>query len=100
MRSRLERTLLGGLLSLLCGCSATTAIPPPRIISVAVAVAVGCVVDRPAPPVALNTRVPNDQWDRLAPGAKAQSVLGQAGERLNYQDALAAATSGCKDAPK
>ena len=98
MRSCIERAVLGGLLTLLCGCTATTAIPPPRTISVAVAV--GCVVDRPVPPAALTTRVTSDQWGTLAPGAKAQSVLAQAGVRMNYQDELGAATAGCKDAPK
>lgn len=98
MRSRLERALLGGLLTLLCGCSTLPADPQTRTVSVAVAV--GCVVDRPAPPVALNTRLTSEQWDTLAPGAKAQSVLGQAGVRMNYQDELRAATAGCRDAPK
>lgn len=97
MRSCIERALLGGLLILLCGC-ATAPVPPPRTISVAVAV--GCVVDRPAPPPALNARLSSDQWEQLAPGAKAQSVLAQAGVRMNYQDELGAATAGCKDAPK
>lgn len=97
MRSCIERAVLGGLLILLCGC-ATAPVPQPRTISVAVAV--GCVVDRPAPPQALNARLSRDQWEQLAPGAKAQSVLAQAGERLNYQDSLRAATAGCKGAPR
>lgn len=83
-------------LILLAAC-ATRPAPEPVVQyrEAAVAVAAGCVVDRPAPPAPLASRITAADWAARAPGAKAQSVRAQAGVRLNYEDALAAATAGC-----
>jgi hypothetical protein len=67
---------------------------------VKVAVPVGCVVDAPAAVMALKQRISDAQWAELAPGAKAEAVKAQAGARLNYEDALRAATSGCEAVPQ
>jgi hypothetical protein len=61
-----------------------------------VAVSAGCVVDPPAVPVPLKQGYTDEQWNALAPGAKAEALKAQAGERLNYEDRLRAASSGCK----
>lgn len=96
MRSRTGCAALAGLL--IAGCAAT---PEPKSVlkTVPVATPVGCVVNRPAPPQTLLERFDDATWNTIAPGAKAQAVKVTAGERMNYQDELAAATSGCKDAP-
>lgn len=95
MRSRIGLVALAGLLAS-CGDK-----PEPRIVlkPVPVATPVGCVVDRPDAPVALAVRISDETWAMLAPGAKARAFEAQAGERLNYEDRLAAATSACRDAP-
>lgn len=62
-----------------------------------VAVAVGCVRDRPAPPPRLLDAYTDAEWEALAPGAMAYAFLAQAGERLNYTDRLEAATKGCRE---
>ena len=97
MRSRTGLAALAGLL--IAGCAGKT--PEPKIVlkPYPVATPVGCVVDRPTPPVTLLMRISDEAWSALAPGARARAVEAQAGERMNYQDALATATSGCKDAP-
>lgn len=97
MRSRLGFLAPAGLL--IASCAGQT--PEPRIVlkPVPVATPVGCVVNRPTPPQTLLERISDPDWDALAPGAKARAVEVTAGERMNYQDGLAAATSGCKDAP-
>lgn len=97
MRSRIGFVATAGLL--IAGCAGQA--PEPHIVlkPVPVATPVGCVVGRPAEPQSLLERVPDETWDALAPGAKARAVEAQAGERMNYADALKAATSGCKDAP-
>lgn len=97
MRSRLGFVALAGLL-----VSACAGKPEPKIVlkPVPVATPVGCVVNRPAPPETLLARIPDDAWAMLAPGAKARAFEVQAGEKMNYLDELAAATSACKDAPR
>lgn len=60
-----------------------------------VAVAAGCVSNAPAEVVPLKQRIPDDQWKALAPGAKAEATKAQAGERMNYEDQLRAATRAC-----
>lgn len=97
MRSRIGFVATAGLL--IAGCAGQT--PEPQIVlkPVPVATPVGCVVGRPDKPQTLAERVPDETWAALAPGAKARAVEAQAGARLNYEDALEAATSGCKDAP-
>ena len=97
MRSRLGFLAPAGLL--IAGCAGPT--PEPRTVlkPVPVATPVGCVVGRPTPPPTLLERISDPDWAALAPGAKARAVEGTAGDRMNYQDELAAATSGCKDAP-
>jgi hypothetical protein len=84
-------------LVLLAACAGRTPAPEPEIRyqDVPVAIATGCVVDRPTPPASLSSRVPAAEWTRRALGAKAQAVRAQAGQRMNYEDALAASTSGC-----
>lgn len=96
MRSRDGIAALAGLLA------ACAHAPEQKIVlkPVPVATPVGCVVNRPSPPETLLVRISNEEWAALAPGARARAVEAQAGERMNYQDALAAATSGCKDVPK
>lgn len=96
MRAHLGRVVPVGLLTL-AACAGKT--PEPQIVykEVKVAVAVGCVVERPAAVAPLSRRIPSETWRTLAPGAKAAAVQAQAGERMNYQDKLAAATSGCRD---
>lgn len=103
MRARAQRSLSVGILTaaVLGGCAGRTAPPEPSIVfkEVSVPVAVGCVVNRPVPPQTLGQRIPAEQWKELAPGAMAEAVKAQAGDRLNYEDELRAATLGCKDAP-
>lgn len=98
MRGRVGFALLLGLLS--ACATAPKAEPETRYKIAKAAVAVGCVVDRPAPPMPLNQRITPEEWEARAPGAHAESFKAQAGERMNYEDRLEAATSGCKDAPK
>lgn len=83
-------------LLLLAAC-ATRPAPEPAVQyrDAAIAVAIGCVVDRPAKPAAINSRVNAAEWAARAPGAKAQAVRAQAGHRLNYEERLAASTSAC-----
>jgi hypothetical protein len=50
----------------------------------------------PAKVTPLRDQISAADWDKRPPGAKAKTVEAQAGARLNYEDALAAATSGCK----
>jgi hypothetical protein len=82
-------------LGLLAACTHTS--EPERVYKeLPVAVAVGCVKDRPARPQSLAERIPDAEWDALAPGAMARAVQAQAGDRLNYEDRLEAATAGCR----
>lgn len=83
---------------MLGGCTRRAiAEPEVRFETVPVPVAVPCVVGRPAEPISLNKRIPSTEWAKRAPGAKAQAVAAQAGERMNFSDRLAAATSGCAE---
>jgi hypothetical protein len=95
MRAGFGLALLAGILT---GC----ATPEPEVKieyrTVPVPVSVGCVVDKPAPVRPLNKQIAPEQWETLAPGAKAEAVKAQAGERMNYSDELEASTSGCKNA--
>ena len=84
----------------LAGCATMPSTPEIRIETVPVAVAIGCVVDRPAEVVPLNKAMTHEEWLRRAPGAKAETIRAQAGARQNYEDVLKAATSACTDAPK
>jgi hypothetical protein len=87
-------------LVLLAACAHRPAAEPAiQYREAAIAVTVGCVVDRPAPVAPLKTTVPAATWAARAPGAKAQAVRAQAGRRLNYEESLAASTSGCAPAP-
>jgi len=91
----------GLLISLLAGCAHGPDPRPaePQVVykEVPVAVAVGCVKDRPAKPASIKSRLSRDQWNKLATGAQAEQVVSQAGARLNYEDALNASTAGCPD---
>lgn len=98
MRNGLKFALFAGVLIALSSCTSTPAEPRVEYRTVPVAVSAGCVVERPEAVVPLNQQVSSDQWGALAPGAKAEAVLAQAGDRLNYEDRLEAATSGCKNA--
>lgn len=93
------RAGLGSLvcLGLLAGCGGNQADPETAYRQVPVAVAVGCVKDRPEPPASISERVPAEEWVARAPGAKAASVEAQAGIRMNYQDRLAASVAGCRE---
>lgn len=102
MSARSQRSLSVWILALaLASCGQPTPPVEPSIVyrEVKVPVAVGCVSQRPTPPVAANARISADQWAALAPGAQAEVMKAQAGEHMNYEDKLNAATSGCKDAP-
>lgn len=93
IRTILTLAIAGGL----SACAGRTPAPEPTIVyrDAAVAVAAGCVVDRPAPIVPLRERVPPAEWAARAPGAKAQAIAAQAGRRMNHQARTDAATSGC-----
>lgn len=104
MRGRFELVvfvwlLIAGATACLSGC-ATPGEQPPTIVykEAKVAVATGCIVNRPEAVQPLNKRISPDTWASLAPGAKAQAVKAQAGDRLNYEDELRAATAGCSEA--
>lgn len=105
MRASFGLSVLCGLLACtvlasgLTGCTSVPDKPPPEITyrEAMVPVSVGCVVSRPAPVPALSVRVEPSIWATLAPGAKAQAIAAQAGERMNYEDSLRASTSGCRD---
>jgi hypothetical protein len=96
MRIRVERSLRFGLLIAgLAGCTTAPVEPRVEYREVKVAVAAGCVSGAPETVKPLNERIPADQWNALAPGAKAEAVKAQAGERMNYEDQLRAATAAC-----
>lgn len=97
----MRHILVIALVAILSACMARAPAPEPAVSfrDVAVPVAVGCVVDRPAAPAPLRDRVPADAWAARAPGAKAQAVRAQAGRRLNFESALDASTVGCSPAP-
>lgn len=99
MRCSMRSITTASSLALLAACAgqAPRAEPAVEYREAAVPVATGCVVDRPAPVMPLASRVPAAEWARRAPGAKAQAVRAQAGQRLNYEDALRASTSGCPE---
>lgn len=85
---------------LLSACARPTPDKEPRVQfeTVLVPVATGCIAEggRPTEVKPLKEQMSREQWGALAPGAKASSVQAQVGDRLNYEDALEAATSGCK----
>lgn len=98
MRNGLRYAVFVGAVIALAGCTTT---PQPETRTeyqiVKVAVAAPCVVNRPAPVVPLKEQVAPEVWVALAPGSKAQAVKAQIGERMNYEDRLSAATSGCSE---
>jgi len=94
------RTILAlAIASGLSACATHAPAPEPSIVyrDAAIAVPVGCVVDRPAPVLPLRARVAPAEWRTRAPGAKAQAIAAQAGRRMNHQTRTDAATSGCTD---
>ena len=93
IRTILALAIAGGL----SACAAQLPAPEPTTVyrDAPIAVAAGCVVDRPAPIVPLRDRVPPAEWAARAPGAKAQAIAAQAGRRMNHQARTDAATSGC-----
>ena len=95
IRTILALAIAGGL----SACAGQMPAPEPSIVyrDAAVAVPVGCVVDRPAPIVPLRERVAPAEWRTRAPGAKVQAIAAQAGRRMNHQTRTDAATSGCTD---
>lgn len=105
MRSGFGQIILVWLLiaagtAALAGCATSQEEPPAVVYREAkVAVATGCVVDKPEEVKPLNQRIAPDIWAALAPGAKAQAALAQAGDRMNYEDELRASTAGCQAAP-
>ena len=96
MRSSFGSLAVAGLL-VLTGCTNT---PEPRIHykEAKTAVAVGCVVDRPAKSPNLLTTHPDGLWNVMPPGSKASAFEARAGERMTYEDNLETATAGCRDA--
>ena len=70
----------------------------PRVVyqQVKVAVPVGCVVNAPPKVVSVRDQDLQPPWDQRALGAKAETIKAQAGERMNYESKLEAATAGCK----
>lgn len=96
MRCSMRSIATASSLMLVAAC-ATRPAPEPVVQyrEAAVAIASGCVVDRPTPPAPLASRITAADWAARAPGAKAQSVRAQAGVRLNYEDRLAASTAAC-----
>ncbi len=98
MRCSMRSIVTASSLLLLAACvGRPTPEPAIQYREAAVAVAAGCVGDRPAAPAPLNVRVPAAEWATRAPGAKAQAIRAQGGLRLNYEDRQAAALSGCGD---
>jgi len=98
MRRSHEQFAAAGVLALLSACASNPKVEPEREYrELPVAVAVGCVKDRPARPQTLLERFTDDEWSALAPGAMARSVEAQAGDRMNYSDRLDAATKGCRE---
>lgn len=96
MRCSMRFITTASSLLLLAACAhAPAAEPAVQYRDAAIAVTVGCVVDRPAAPAPLSARISSAEWAARAPGAKAQAVRAQAGIRLNFEDRLAASTSGC-----
>lgn len=93
---RISDIALAALALALPACGPTPSIPEVRIETVPVPVAVPCVVNRPGLPATLKQQYPADKWAAMPTGAKAQAVAAQAGERLNYEGRLEAATAGCK----
>lgn len=96
MRCSMRSIATASSLMLLAACAHAPAVEPTvQYRDAAVAVAVGCVVDRPTPPVPLASRISPAEWAARAPGAKAQAVRAQAGSHMNYEDRERAATSAC-----
>lgn len=104
MRSMLKASslLIAGLALASCGTTKTIIEEVP--VNVYVPVIAPCVADpdkdgkgnRPDRVKSIRDAVPREQWDALAPGAKAEAVRAQAGRRMNYEDEDRAATSACK----
>lgn len=102
MRGSLGRVVLAGLLvSALAACAGRTPEPKIEYRTVSVPVPAPCAIDIPGIVKGLKVLIPLEQWQALAPGAKASAVEAQAGERLNYEERLSASYSGCpiKDSP-
>jgi hypothetical protein len=87
---------LMGLLAL--GACTTPGEIRTEYIEVPMAVPTGCVAEGGKPEVtaSLRDRYTAEQWAALAPGAKANAIRAQAGRRMNYEDALRAATAACQ----
>ncbi|WP_164523640.1 hypothetical protein [Sphingomonas sp. S-NIH.Pt15_0812] len=97
IRTILALAIAGGLSA--CAAQLPAPAPEPSIVyrDAAVAVPVGCVVDRPAPVVPLRERIAPAEWRTRAPGAKVQAIAAQAGRRMNHQTRTDASMSGCTD---
>lgn len=89
--------LLGGT-SMLAGCSTPDTVVQERVERVNVPVAVGCVVNRPTPPEPLKSVISADQWAEMTVSQRAAAVSAQALRRLNFGEALNAATGACPPA--
>ena len=92
MQFYVKSIALAGLLSL-GGCAA----PDQRIVykQAKVAVAVGCVSQRPIRQPSLLATYSDEGWAAMPPGAKASALEARAAERMNYTDRLEAATAAC-----
>lgn len=81
-------------LALLAACSTPTVVKE-RISTVSVPVIQKCASDKPAAVPALRDRVDLAAWDAMSPKQKAETAAAQALRRMNYGDALTAATFAC-----
>lgn len=85
------RLILLGCSLLLAGCGQN------RIETVPVPVSQPCALKRPEPVMPLNKRFPETTWDFFTVQQKAAHVSAQALLRLNYGEALNAATLACPE---
>jgi len=96
---RLTAYIIAGSSLALAACAGNKEIITERVpVEVRLPVATGCISEsgRPDPVVPLNERMSADQWEALAPGAKARAVEAQSGRRMNNADEDRAATAACE----
>ena len=66
-----------------------------RVETVSVPVIQKCASERPPEVVPIDSRYSAEQWELLSHKQRAEIVAAQALARMNYADALGAATSAC-----
>lgn len=94
--TRIDIALLGAAALIISGCSRNAAVADaPRPVSVPVAI--GCVAgQRPKGVTALRDQMTAAEWRTKTPRQKAALVGAQSLRRMNYGEALKAATGGCR----